>query len=170
MPLKYIPLDQTKKYGMLTVLCFDHRELNKAGVHYVEYYLCKCDCGKECIIRKENLKYGLTKSCGCFRKDMAIKKCEKKHSLKHNLSQTKICNIWRNIRYRCYNPKCSDYRYFGAKNITLCKEWKTDFQAFYNWSIANGYKEGFSIKRIDKKGNHEPSNCVWVNNNIKTTA
>lgn len=172
MSLKPIPLDITKKYGRLTAIKLDHTEKNKSNKHYIEYYECICDCGNKHIVSKESLKSGKTQSCGCLKRELARNNAIKNvnNHTKHSLSSTKLCNIWRNIRYRCYNPKCSDYRYFGARGITICKEWKTDFQAFYDWSIANGYKEGYSIKRIDKKGNHEPSNCVWVNNNKKTTA
>lgn len=29
-------------------------------------YLCKCDCGKEKIIRASHITYGVTRSCGCL--------------------------------------------------------------------------------------------------------
>lgn len=31
-----------------------------------DYWLCQCDCGKQCICRKENLRSGVTRSCGCL--------------------------------------------------------------------------------------------------------
>jgi hypothetical protein len=30
------------------------------------YYLCRCDCGKEKVIRADHLRNGKTKSCGCL--------------------------------------------------------------------------------------------------------
>ena len=30
---------------------------------------CKCDCGAECIVIGANLRRGLTRSCGCLRRD-----------------------------------------------------------------------------------------------------
>ena len=33
------------------------------------YWLCKCNCGKFCIVKSENLKNGHTKSCGCLRRE-----------------------------------------------------------------------------------------------------
>jgi len=31
-----------------------------------------------------------------------------------------------------------------------------------NWALANGYKEGLTIERIDKDKNYCPQNCEWV--------
>ena len=36
-------------------------------------WLCKCDCGKECVVLGHNLVGGHTKSCGCLRKEKARK-------------------------------------------------------------------------------------------------
>ena len=38
---------------------------------YRTMWQCKCDCGKEVTVWAENLKRGITKSCGCFRREMA---------------------------------------------------------------------------------------------------
>jgi len=35
-----------------------------------QYWLCKCDCGKEKAIRSCNLLNGATTSCGCYNKEM----------------------------------------------------------------------------------------------------
>jgi hypothetical protein len=34
-------------------------------------WLCKCDCGKRRVVRTSQLRNGHTKSCGCFRTDVA---------------------------------------------------------------------------------------------------
>lgn len=33
-------------------------------------WLCKCDCGNECTVSRDNLISGITKSCGCLRKEV----------------------------------------------------------------------------------------------------
>lgn len=58
-----------QRFGKLTVLNFERTErIEKAygNVSYVSYYKCKCDCGNEKIINKNNLVTGNTKSCGCY--------------------------------------------------------------------------------------------------------
>lgn len=34
-------------------------------------WLCKCECGNECVVSTANLKKGNTQSCGCLRKELS---------------------------------------------------------------------------------------------------
>ena len=43
----------------------------------VSLWLFKCDCGAETIARGSAVKRGRTKSCGCFRKEVAIRQLRK---------------------------------------------------------------------------------------------
>ena len=55
-----------KKFGRLTVLEKTDKKPPK-DTHY--YYRCKCDCGNECLVLKNNLKRANTTSCGCYKKE-----------------------------------------------------------------------------------------------------
>lgn len=43
----------------------------------LEHWPCKCDCGRTTIVATQNLKSGMTKSCGCLKaqhqRNVAIK-------------------------------------------------------------------------------------------------
>ena len=89
------------------------------------------------------------------------KACANKEKTIHGMSGTRIHHIWQGILQRCNNPKAEIYQHYGAKGITVCKEWQEDFQVFYKWANENGYTKLLSIDRKDVTGNYEPSNCRW---------
>lgn len=78
----------------------------------------------------------------------------------------KIYTAWKNIKMRCYDPKIPGYKNYGARGIKMCDEWFNNFEAFYEWSLANGCEPGLTIDRIDNDGNYEPDNCRWVTQTV----
>lgn len=134
------------KFGRLTVL---ERADNK-GRYTV--WRCRCDCGNVCVVTGNSLKSGRTKSCGCL------------HGQKHGMADTDIYNTWISIKQRCFNPKTPNYNRYGGRGITICDEWKDDFQAFYDYvsKLPHFDEKGYSLDRIDNNKGYEPDNIHWA--------
>lgn len=48
-------------------------------------FLCRCSCGNEKVIKGTNLKKGITKSCGCLRREKFIEESKKESKRKREL-------------------------------------------------------------------------------------
>lgn len=158
MPAK---IDLTgKRFGRLVVIEEDN---------FIKYdrprWLCRCDCGKEVVVRANSLRRGGTMSCGCAKKEHARALSESR--ITHGQSKSRIYNIWFSMKSRCYKVKDHSYSRYGGRGIIVCDEWRNNFQSFYDWAIANGYHEDRSIDRINNNGNYCPENCRWVDFNVQ---
>ncbi len=131
-----------KTFGYLTALQKHH---SNDGV----YWLCKCICGKETIVRAYSLTSGHTKSCGCQGKT-------KEQTSKNNA----LYHIWWNMIQRCENPNAISYQNYGARGIVVCDEWK-NFHAFLQ-DMGKGYKKGLQLDRTNNEEGYSPENCKWV--------
>jgi len=77
----------------------------------------------------------------------------------HGLTEHPLYRIWGGIKGRCYYKCSRAYRSHGGRGIRVCQEWLESFPAFFDWAIANGWKRGLDLGRIDNDGDYSPDNC-----------
>ncbi len=153
-------------FGRLTALYRVGTKIYPSGGR-VSIWHCKCICGNEINVNLSALKSGNTKSCGCLHVELT-----KSLNYKHGESHSRLNEVWKQMKKRCKNPNAKEYKFYGAKGVSVCKEWDKSFEVFKEWMMENGYDDraergACTIDRINPFGNYEPSNCRIVSMDIQ---
>lgn len=148
-----------KRFGRLVVL--EQAEGKKNGCLL---WKCKCDCGNEVVVPSGKLTSGRKRSCGCLQTETASKIASSGNNRRtHGMKRTKIYSIWNTMKFRCFNENAPNFNNYGGRGITVCDEWKDDFQSFYDYvsKLPHFGEDGYSLDRINNDGNYEPGNVKW---------
>ena len=131
-------------YGKLEIIDYAFHK------HKHRYFNVKCSCDNIFTSSFTLILKGRTKTCF---------QCRNKT---HSMSHTRLYKIYDDMKKRCYNTNCANYKFYGLKGVNVCEEWLKSPQLFLDWALANGYKDNLTIDRIDSFKNYEPSNCRFI--------
>lgn len=149
-----VPYLRGTVFTRLTVLAIDiERSIRRA------HWVCICRCGKIVSVASSALRAGLTKSCGCLKRERS--QLLGKSSLKHGARarRTPTYRSWAAMRDRCLNPNATGYRRWGGRGIKPCPEW-TFFENFLN--DMGERPSGTTLDRIDNNLGYYKANCRWA--------
>lgn len=122
---------------------------------------CVCECGRRSCVRRDHLKSGASRSCGCLHAELAARR-RLKHGQNRIGRTTPEYRAWANAKDRCFNPNVRNYASYGGRGITMCDEWTWSFEAFFA-HIGSRPSPRHSLDRYpDNDGNYEPGNVRWA--------
>ena len=67
---------------------------------------------------------------------------------------------WQHMRDRCYNPRNTQYKHYGARGIQVCSIWRESFESFFR-DVGLRPSKDHSLGRIDNDKGYEPGNVRW---------
>ncbi len=139
-----------KRIGRWTVI-----KISQKGTRTLPLkWLCICDCGNLKEVSSRSLLSGRSNSCGCLSKDIT----SRIHKT-HGLTGTKTYQVWSRMIRRCTDPKSKDYKYYGARGITVCDRW-LKFENFF--SDMGEAPKGMEMDRINNDLGYSKENCRYI--------
>lgn len=147
-----------QRFGRLEVLAAE------SITHYGETrWRCRCDCGEVVFVLGLNLRTGHTRSCGCLARELraAWNRVSISHGAARNGQRAPEYWTWQGAKDRCFNSRNRMFRYYGARGISMCKEWRRSFSAFLA-DMGPRPSPQHSIDRINNDGHYEPGNVRWA--------
>lgn len=155
-------------FGRLTLLhpVAPHEYTDKNGrVRSHKRWRVLCSCGEVKEASLEHLVSGQIISCGCYGKE-AVSKRRTTHG--ESRKPTGVYRVWAGLIQRCTNPRTKNWKRYGGRGISVCDEWRNNYETFREWALASGYAKGLQIDRIDNNGNYESSNCRFTSAKVNT--
>ena len=148
-------------FGRLTAIRVEKTDTQKRG-----YWLCRCSCGKEKIVRRDGLLDGRVKSCGCLNRDVIRKIAGPlvDTALPRVLNKYKYGAAKRNIKF---NLSLENIKFIVFKNCYYCGSPPENIitrPRINDTMLYNG------IDRVDNTKGYTLENCVpccWKCNQAK---
>lgn len=85
---------------------------------------------------------------------------------KHGKWGSREYKTWDMMIQRCSNPKHTNYKYYGARGITVCDRWLRSFKSFYD--DMGDRPQGMTLDRKDVNKGYYKDNCRWATRTLQS--
>lgn len=148
-----------EKFGERVVI----EELKEKKDGYV-LYVVKCKCGETSKVKGSYLRQYPNRLCRNCSLKLKNPKGKDHYRYKHGRAsrihgKTRIYHIWISMRERCNNPNAVQYKDYGRRGITICKEWD-DVDVFCK-DMGDRPSLRHTLDRIDNNKGYCKENCRW---------
>lgn len=141
-----------QRFGLLKVI----RRSGSTAKAQSSLWLCQCDCGNTTVVRGHSLKKN-TRSCGCLKGRSII------HGYAKRSGRHPLYFVWNMMLQRCTNPNNTDYKYYGARGIKVCKRWMKSMNFIADVLAEIGERPpGLTLDRINTNKDYKPGNIRWA--------
>jgi len=141
-----------KRFGRLLVIKRDPNHSPKKT-----WWHCLCDCGERTIVRGNRLTAGVTKSCGCWQRELSSMRCASRE-FSHGMASTITGRSWYSMMTRCRNPKWDTYARYGANGVKVCSRIAGSPQALIDL-IGERPSKDHSLDRKNSRGHYSCGMC-----------
>lgn len=149
---------------MLRVIGFVMNDSTRKNARAYSKVIVQCVCKNVKEVELDHLLSGNTRSCGCFRQKASAERASKLN-VSHGLTGHRFFRTWTAMHSRCYNSRCPEYKFYGARGIQVCRTWHNPFE-FLKWCELTYPENAFPKVSLDrfpnKNGNYSPNNCRWA--------
>lgn len=145
-----------ERHGRWTALSFSHRDDKK-----IAWWLYRCDCGQEAIIRGTSITSGNSTGCTeCQRARARGNKHAQTHGHTAGGPASPTFQSWKAMKARCSNPNNASWEYYGGRGIKVCGRWYHSFEAFLE--DMGERPPGTILERRNPNGDYCKENCYWA--------
>ncbi len=128
-----------------------------------KHWDCLCDCGNTCAVSIYNLLRGISKSCGCYSREVSRANvlARTTHGRRKRADGQKsdpTYRAWVAMNLRCNKENSQPYANYGGRGISICDRWSV-FESFLE-DMGNN-PGGLTLDRIDNNLGYCKENCKW---------
>ena len=121
-------------------------------------------CPENCVFGNKNCKINNSKSQKSKKSAKETKRKKVEAGIIGKIQEDELYMTYHGMHGRCERESHPSYVNYGARGISVCKEWsgKDGFFNFKKWAMNNGWVKGLTLERKNNDEGYYPDNCKFA--------